>query len=437
MELELTKDKAAERFMRYAAITTQSKEGCETTPSTPCQRDLALLLYDELTEMGASEVYYDSEHCYVYAAVPGNIPADNDALSKREDAVQKRRTDLAPVIGFMAHMDTSDAVAGLCVKPRLIEEYDGGVITLNDEENIVSDPDVITELKDMKGKTLVVCDGTSVLGGDDKAGIAIIMEIFRFYLSHPEYPHGTIRLVFTPDEEVGNGTLWVDRDRFACDYAYTVDGGSAGGLEYECFNAATCKIDIKGMSTHPGSAKGKMKNALLMAMELNAMLPAAEIPACTEGYEGFYHLTQLDGTCDRAHAEYIIRDHDRDKFEERKKTILEAVKFLGTRYGEDAFDVSIRDSYYNMAEKIRPHMHLIENAKAAIQKAGLTPVIQPIRGGTDGCRLSFEGLPCPNLGTGSYCIHGRHEFVCIDELVKCVEIGIRIVNAYAEYELDA
>ncbi len=437
MKLDITPDQAAERFMRYAAVTTQSKEGFDTTPSTECQRDLAVMLYRELLDMGASEVYYDEEHCYVYASVPGNLKADPEAVSRREDAVAKRRTDLAPVIGFMAHMDTVDAVPGLKVTPRLIRDYDGGVIVLNEEEGIVSDPAEIPELRRMQGRTLVVCDGTSVLGGDDKAGITIIMEIFRFYLSHPEYPHGTIRLVFTPDEEVGNGPMWIDQKHFAADYAYTVDGGAAGELEYENFNAATCKVDIRGRSTHPGTAKGQMKNALTMGMEFHAMLPAAEVPEHTEGYEGFYHLTQMSGTCDSAHMEYIIRDHDRERFEQRKQTMEAVGEFLDRRYGTGTFTLTVTDSYYNMAEKVLPHMHLVENAEAAMEKSGVTPVIQPIRGGTDGCRLSFEGIPCPNLGTGGYCMHSRNEFVCVEEMMQCIEIGIRIIDLYANYELDA
>ena len=437
--LHFDKEKIAERFMRYARVFTQSKEGVADTPSTPCQWDLARLLQKELEEMGASEVVLDEEKCYVYATIPGNIPVDEEKLSGRADRRKKRRENSAPILGLVAHMDTSDAVDASShpeIHPRKIENYDGGTIVLNEEKNLSMSPAEYPELAGKKGQTLIVTDGTTVLGGDDKAGVAQIMEAAQFLLQHPEIAHGTIRIMFTPDEEVGNGTRNVNMDEFAVDYGYTVDGGGIGELEYENFNAASAHLSIQGLSTHPGSAKGKMKNALLVAMEFNSLLPADEIPAKTEGYEGFYHLEEMHGTADAAEMDYIIRDHDRAKFEHRKEVVLAAVKTINERYGAKVITAEISDSYYNMAEKIRPHMHLIENARAAMREIGVEPVVSPIRGGTDGAVLSFRGIPCPNLFTGSYNFHSRYEYVVAEEMALGAETLIRILNKYAGYELD-
>ncbi len=437
--LHFDKDKIAERFMRYARIFTQSKEGVADTPSTPCQWELARLLQKELEEMGASEVVLDEEKCYVYATIPGNIPADEEKLSGRADRQKKRRENAAPILGLVAHMDTSDAVDASShpeIHPRKIGNYDGGTILLNEEKKISMSPSEYPELAGKKGKTLIVTDGTTVLGGDDKAGVAQIMEAAQFLLQHPEIAHGTIRIMFTPDEEVGNGTRNVNMDEFAVDYGYTVDGGGIGELEYENFNAASAHLSIQGLSTHPGSAKGKMRNALLVAMEFNRLLPADEIPAKTEGYEGFYHLEEMHGTADAAEMDYIIRDHDRAKFEHRKEVVLAAVKTINDRYGAKVITAEISDSYYNMEEKIRPHMHLIDNAKAAMREIGVEPVVSPIRGGTDGAVLSFRGIPCPNLFTGSYNFHSRYEYVVAEEMALGAETLIRILNKYAGYELD-
>ncbi len=437
--LHFDKEKIAERFMRYARVFTQSKEGVADTPSTPCQWDLARLLQRELEEMGASEVVLDEEKCYVYATIPGNIPVDEEKLSGRADRRKKRRENSAPILGLVAHMDTSDAVDASShpeIHPRKIENYDGGTIVLNEEKNLSMSPAEYPELAGKKGQTLIVTDGTTVLGGDDKAGVAQIMEAAQFLLQHPEIAHGTIRIMFTPDEEVGNGTRNVNMDEFAVDYGYTVDGGGIGELEYENFNAASAHLSIQGLSTHPGSAKGKMKNALLVAMEFNSLLPADEIPAKTEGYEGFYHLEEMHGTADAAEMDYIIRDHDRAKFEHRKEVVLAAVKTINERYGAKVITAEISDSYYNMAEKIRPHMHLIENARAAMREIGVEPVVSPIRGGTDGAVLSFRGIPCPNLFTGSYNFHSRYEYVVAEEMALGAETLIRILNKYAGYELD-
>lgn len=436
---EITAGKIAERFMRYASIATQSEDGHEETPSTPGQFDLARMLTKELTEMGASDVYLDETHCYVYATIPGNLPKTGHVLKlleARSDTDRKRRENAAPIIGLVAHMDTSDAVPSDSFHPRKIENYDGGRIELDANEHIILDPAEFPDLSDHKGQTLVVTDGHSVLGGDDKSGVSEIMEVARFFLTYPEYPHGTLRIMFTPDEEVGNGVKFADLDRFAADYAYTIDGGAAGELQYESFNAASLELHFHGHSTHPGSAKGKMRNALLMAMEYNALLPPKETPFYTEGHEGFYHLEKLEGNVDEATAEYIIRDHDMHKFLSRKETAIKAAEEIRARYGKETVSCLIQDSYYNMASRIRPHMHLIENAKAAMKETGVKPLIEPIRGGTDGCMLSFEGIPCPNLGTGSYHYHSRYEYVSANEMAQCAEIIIRILYRYAAYELD-
>lgn len=431
------KDEVTKRFVTYTSIFTQSEEGHDDTPSTARQRDLADLLAKELSDMGASDVYYDEKHCYVYATIPGNIPAKEEALQKREDKDKKHRENMAPILGFVAHMDTVDAVPGAAaVHPRVIDSYDGKDIVLNRETGIVLSPKEYPDLSRMVGRTLVVTDGTSVLGADDKAGVTQIMEMAAFFLSHPEIPHGTIRIMFTPDEETGNGTMNVDFDHFACDYAYTIDGGQMGELEYENFNAATAIVTITGKSIHPGSAKGVMRNACLVAMEYAAMLPALETPYYTEGYEGFYHLEEMQGVTDRATLTYILRDHDKVKFEHKKEVMQKAAEAINERYHGEIVSVSIKDSYYNMKEKIEPHMHLVENAKKAMEKVGVTPIIDPIRGGTDGCVLSFEGIPCPNLGTGGYNYHSRYEYACIDEMVQGCEILIRLGSMYAEYELD-
>lgn len=435
---DLDKQEITQRFVRYASICTQSEEGVEDTPSTGIQRELAKLLTEELRQMGAAEVVYDEEKCYVYATVPGNLPCDAQKLAARGDVQKKRRENLAPILGLVAHMDTSNAVSATAVHPRVIENYDGGRIVLDAEGRYVSDPEKgMEDLKDQIGNTLVVTDGTSVLGGDDKAGVTQIMEVVRFYLAHPEFPHPTIRVMFTPDEEVGNGTLNADLEQFAVDYAYTVDGSTVGGLEYENFNAATAELTFHGISTHPGDAKGKMRNALLMAVDFQNLMPQKETPFHTAGYQGFYHLEELSGSCEEAKAVYIIRDHDREKFEQRKDYVRQVARRLEETYGEGSVTLKLGDSYYNMREKIWPHRHLIDLAIAAMKKSGVEPRISPIRGGTDGAMLSFRGIPCPNLGTGAYHYHSRYEYVSVDEMEKGVEVLVRLLGAYAAYELDA
>ena len=407
-----------ENFLEYVKIDTESAEGSETTPSTLKQHDLARLLARQLQEMGAQEITYDKERCYVYASVPASKGCEN-----------------APVLGFIAHMDTSPAVSGAGVKPRLIEDYDGGDIVLN--EGSVDTAQVILKVADFpelagyKGRRLIVTDGTTLLGADDKAGVAEIMTMAEYLLKHPEVSHGKIRVGFTPDEEVGAGADYIDVKLFGADYAYTVDGGKLGELEYENFNAAGAKVRIRGRSVHPGEAKDKMRNALLLAQEFQAMLPAAENPMYTCGYEGFYHLDALNGTVEEALADYIIRDHDKEKFEKKKVLFLQIGEFLNQKYGEGTFEITMKDSYYNMKEVIEKHMHLIDNAKEAMQELGIEPVVAPIRGGTDGARLSFMGLPCPNLCTGGQNFHGKYEYACADDMEKIAGLLVRIAEKYA------
>lgn len=401
--------KVVEKFLTYVKIDTQSDENSTACPTSAKQHDLAGLLVKELEEMGAQEITYDREHCYVYASVP--------ATEGLEDK---------PVLGFIAHMDTSPAVTGENVKPAIVENYDGKDILLNADKNIVMKVSDFPELCEYTGKRLIVTDGTTLLGADDKAGVAEIMTMAEYLLSHREIPHGKIRIGFTPDEEVGAGADYFDVELFGADYAYTVDGGRLGELEYENFNAAGAKVTFNGRSVHPGDAKNKMVNALLLAMEFQSMLPVFENPMYTEKYEGFYHLDLLSGSVEKAQAEYIIRDHDKDKFEQKKATFLKTGDYLNEKYGEDTVLIEMKDSYYNMREVIEQHMHLIENAKAAMEEAGVEPVVVPIRGGTDGARLSYMGLPCPNLCTGGHNFHGRFEYICIESMEKIVEILVKL-----------
>ena len=407
-------ERVIENFLRYAAIDTESSEESEATPSTAKQHNLARVLVTQLEEMGAEEITYDEEHCYVYASIPASVGCE-----------------MSPVIGFIAHMDTSPAVTGAGVKPRIIENYDGKDILLNEEKQVVMKTADFPELTGYEGKRLIVTDGTTLLGADDKAGVAEIMAMAEYLLLNPEILHGKIRVGFTPDEEMGAGADYFNVELFDADYAYTVDGGRLGELEYENFNAAGAKVRIHGRSVHPGEAKDKMRNAVLMAQEFQSMLPVAENPMYTCGYEGFYHLDALNGTVEEAVAEYIIRDHDREKFERKKETFLRTGKFLNEKYGEGTFEIELKDSYYNMKEVIEENMHLVDNAKAAMEELGIEPVVVPIRGGTDGARLSFMGLPCPNLCTGGANFHGRFEYACADEMEMIVELLVKLAGKYA------
>ena len=399
-----------DRFLRYVSYDTQSKEEEEAIPSTSSQLALAKLLRDELTQMGAAQVRMD-EHGYVYAKILSNTSRS------------------VPALGFIAHMDTSPALSGRDVKPQLVKNYDGGDICLNQEHGIVLSPADFPELLEYKGQTLVTTDGTTLLGADDKAGAAEIMSMAAWLLAHPEEEHGDICIAFTPDEEVGRGADLFDVEGFGAAGAYTVDGGALGELEYENFNAASARLTIQGSSIHPGSAKGRMKNAILIGMEFQSLLPTFENPMYTEGYEGFYHLDHMEGNVEQAVLEYIIRDHDREKFEKKKVFFQQAADFLNQKYGENTVQPVIRDSYYNMREVIEPHFYLVERAKAAMEELGITPRIAPIRGGTDGARLSYMGLPCPNLCAGGHNAHGKYEYVSVESMERIVELLVRLALA--------
>lgn len=402
-----------ERFLRYIAIDTESKERVQEIPSTAKQFHLANLLAEELKAMGASDVKVD-EHCYVY----GTIPATTDKE--------------IPVLGFIAHMDTSPAYSGADVKPQFIYQYDGNDIVMNEKTGLTMKVDEYPDLLNYIGQDLITTDGSSLLGADDKAGIAEIMALAEYLLAHPEIPHGTIKVGFTPDEEVGHGTNAFDLEYFGADVAYTVDGGVIGELEYENFNAASAAVQIHGSSIHPGSSKNKMKNAILMAMEFQNMLPVFDNPMYTEGYEGFFHLNEIEGDVEHVTMHYIIRDHDMEKFETKKKFMQDVTAYLNQRYGAGTVELDLRDSYYNMKEKIVPHMYLIDLAKEAMKDLDIIPIITPIRGGTDGARLSYHGLPCPNLCTGGHNFHGKYEFICIQSMEKIVELLYKIVEKFEQ-----
>mgnify|MGYP001154338459 CR=1 FL=1 len=403
--------KTIENFLRYVKIDTQSSEESTTTPSTMKQHDLAGLLVSELETMGATEITYDREHCYVYATVPASAGCEN-----------------APVLGFIAHMDTSPAVTDTNVKPRIVENYNGKDIVLNAAENIIMKTADFPELLNYVGKDLIVTDGTTLLGADDKAGVAEIMTMAEDLLKHPEKKHGKIRIGFTPDEEVGAGADHFDVKLFGADYAYTVDGGALGELEYENFNAAKAVIHVTGRSVHPGDAKDKMKNAAVMAMEFHSELPKQACPERTSGYEGFFHLTDMHGSVEAAQLSYIIRDHDREKFEKKKQLVESICSKLNERHGGVFFAAEITDQYYNMKEKIEPYLFLIENVKTCMKKLDIEPHIQPIRGGTDGARLSFMGIPCPNLCAGGHNFHGRYEYCCVESMEKITQLLILLAQ---------
>ena len=396
-----------ERFIRYVKFDTQSSENSTTVPSTPKQMVFARYLRDEMTAEGLHDVVLDDKG-YLYATLPSNLAEGTTA----------------PTIGFISHYDTSPDCSGAGVKPRIVEHYDGGDITLSD--GIVSSPKKFPELLKHVGEDLIVTDGTTLLGADDKAGIAEIMQAVCYLRDHPEIKHGKIRIAFNPDEEIGMGAHHFDVDLFGCQWAYTIDGGDLGELEYENFNAASAKVTITGISVHPGYAKGKMLNASIVAHEFISMLPEDERPETTDGYQGFYHLTGMEGCCEKAQLSFIIRDHDHERFDERKATMREVAERLNQRYGDGVCHVVIADQYYNMLEKIQPVSHIIERAKEAMLKAGVTPKVQPIRGGTDGAQLSFKGLPCPNLFTGAVNFHGPYEFISVQVMEKATKTIINL-----------
>lgn len=404
-------NRLVERFLKYVSFDTQSDETSGVTPSTPGQMVFARYLQDELTALGLQEVTLD-EHGYLYATLPANTSRP------------------LPTIGFIAHMDTSPDMSGRDVHPRIVEKYDGKDIVLNDKEGIVLSPEQFPELLSHQGEDLIVTDGTTLLGADDKAGIAEIVTAMEHLMAHPEIEHGRIRIGFNPDEEIGLGAHKFDVAAFGCDWAYTMDGGEVGELEFENFNAAGAHIAIQGRNVHPGYAKGKMINALRVAHRLISLLPAGEVPELTQGYEGFFHLVGVSGEVEQASVSYIIRDHDREKFENRKRLMREAVDQINHIYGPVA-TLDMRDQYYNMREKIEPVMHIIDTAFQAMKEAGVEPHVKAIRGGTDGAQLSFKGLPCPNIFAGGINFHGRYEFVPIPSMEKAMQVVVKIAQLVA------
>ena len=398
------------RFLKYVKYETTSDENSTTVPSTKNQLEFAQILGKELKEIGLKDVSVDDKG-YVMATLPSNI---------------EKKT---PTIGFIAHMDTSPDMSGKDVKPKIIKDYDGQDIILNEEKNIVLAVKNFPDIKNYIGKDIITTDGTTLLGADDKAGVAEIITAMEFLIENPDIPHGTVKIGFTPDEEIGRGTDHFDVDKFNANFAYTVDGGPIGELEYENFNAATAKISIQGSNIHPGTAKNMMVNSMLIGMELNSMLPIDEKPEYTENYEGFYHLVGYNGSVENTEMTYIIRDHDREKFEKKKETIENIVKFLNYKY-DNIINLSIEDSYYNMKEKILPVIKIVDIAKKAMEELEIEPLISPIRGGTDGARLSYVGLPCPNIFTGGHNYHGKFEYIPIFAMDRAVDVILKIIELY-------
>jgi tripeptide aminopeptidase len=402
-----------ERFLKYIAVPTTSDEESTTCPSTPNQKVLGQMLVGELQGMGIQDVYMDDKG-YVMATIPSNIDKK------------------VPTIGFIAHIDTAPDLTTVGIEPRVVKDYDGSVICLNEAKNIVLSPESYPSLLGYVGQDLVVTNGLTLLGADDKAGVAEIMSAAAYFTSNPDVAHGTIKIAFTPDEEIGRGADHFDVEKFGAEYAYTLDGGEIGELEYESFNANNVHITIHGQNVHPGSAKDKMVNSMQIAMELDRMLPQAQRPQYTEGYEGFFHLQDMKGTVEETKMFYILRDHDRSLFEKRKALLKSSVALLNQQYGEDTIDLDMKDMYYNMGEKIEPVYNIVEDAKEVMIELGIEPIIRPIRGGTDGSRLSFMGLPCPNIFAGGHNFHGKHEFVPVQSMEKAVEVIKGIVLKAAE-----
>lgn len=401
-----------DRFLKYVSFDTQSDEMSETFPSTEKQKVLLKYLVEEMKSLGLTEVEMD-EHSYAM----GTIPATPGYEGR-------------PAIGFIAHVDTSPDMSGANIKPQIIENYDGKDIRLN--ENLMMTVKDFPELSAFKGHTLITTDGTTLLGADDKAGVAEIMTAAEYLMAHPEIKHGKIRIGFTPDEEVGRGVDYFNVEKFGAKFAYTIDGGFEGELEYENFNAASAKVAIQGRNVHPGYAKDKMINALQVAAEVNSLLPAWERPEHTDGYEGFYHLVGLNGSVENAEISYIIRDHIRDKFEAKKQFMMKVVELLTQKYGEGVLTLTLKDQYYNMREMVEPHPEVIDKAFKAMEQAGVTPIVSPIRGGTDGARLSYMGLPCPNLFTGGMNFHGKFEYCSLDTMRRAQQTILNLIQLWAE-----
>lgn len=409
----INKQELLNRFLKYVKIDTQSDASSTKTPSTEKQWDLANLLKQELEEMGMQEVSID-ENAYVMASLP--------ATTQKE----------IPVIGFVSHFDTTPDFTGTNVKPQIHENYDGGDLLLNKEKNIVLSSSYFEELQTYKGQTIITTDGTTLLGADDKAGITEIMEAMKYLLAHPEIEHGKIRVCFTPDEEIGRGAHQFDVEKFGAEWAYTMDGSTIGELEYENFNAAGAEVKILGKIVHPGYAKGKMINSMYIANAFINALPADEVPEKTEGREGFFHLTEMKGEVDETRLSYIIRDHDKDKYEARKELLKSLASQFNDKYGKNTVVLEIKDQYYNMREKVEPVMHIVDLAEEAMKSLGIQPIIKPIRGGTDGSQLSYMGLPCPNIFAGGHNFHGRFEYVPLESMVKATEVIVRLSQLTAE-----
>ena len=405
-------EKILTRFLRYVSVDTQSNEESETQPSAAKEWNLLKMLLEELQTLGV-EASLD-EYGYVMATLPSNLDKD------------------VPAVGFIAHVDTAPDASGADVKPQIIENYDGSAIDLKGVPGLQLKPEEFPEMLHFVGQTLITTDGTTLLGADDKAGVAEIMTAVQYLVEHPEVKHGKTCIGFTPDEEIGRGVVKFDVSRFGADYAYTMDGGEIGELEFENFNAASAKIHIQGRNVHPGNAKGKMKNAILIGQELNSLLPVDQRPEYTEGYEGFFHLISFKGAVEEADFAYIIRDHDRAKFEAKKVLIQQVTDFINTKYGEGTATLVLKDQYYNMREQVEPHYFIIEKAIKAMEMAGIKPKIQPIRGGTDGANLSFKGLPCPNIFAGGLNFHGKMEYVPLQSMEKAAEVILNLIALFAE-----
>ena len=405
-------EKILDRFLRYVSVDTQSDENSESQPSSAKQLDLLRMLRDELTAMGVEATL--DEYGYVMATLPSNIDRK------------------VPVVGFIAHVDTSPDASGANVRPQIIENYDGGDIALKGVPGLFLKPSEFPELLAHKGETIITTDGTTLLGADDKAGVTEIMNAVQYMVEHPEFKHGEIRIGFTPDEEIGRGVVKFDVKKFGAEYAYTMDGGEVGELEFENFNAASAKIHIQGRNVHPGYAKGKMKNAILIGMELNSLLPVQQRPEFTEGYEGFFHIISFKGSVEEADFGYIIRDHDRAKFEEKKEVIGKCVAFINEKYGEGTASLEVKDQYYNMRQQVEPYYFIVEKAVKAMEMEGIEARIQPIRGGTDGANLSFKGLPCPNIFAGGLNFHGKMEFAPLESIEKASRVVLNIISLFAE-----
>lgn len=405
-------EKILERFLKYVSVDTQSDENSESQPSTEKQFDLLKMLRDELKALGV-EASLD-EYGYVMGKIPSNID---------------KKT---PAIGFISHVDTSPDASGKNIKPQIIENYDGGDIALKGVPGLFLKPSEFPELNLYKSKTLITTDGTTLLGADDKAGVTEIMTAVEYIMTHPEFKHGDICIGFTPDEEIGRGVVKFDVKKFGADYAYTMDGGEIGELEFENFNAASAKIHIQGRNVHPGYAKNKMKNAILIASELNSLLPVEQRPEYTEGYEGFFHITSFKGSVEKAEISYIIRDHDGAKFEEKKKTLKNCVDFINEKYGEGTVSLEIKNQYRNMREMVEPHYYIVEKAVKAMEEEGIKPNIKPIRGGTDGANLSFMGLPCPNVFAGGHNFHGKMEFIPLESMEAASKVILNIIKSFSE-----